>query len=80
MKESMDELDKIRQPRSISIDYVEQELGVRFSLSFLGDASFRRLTKKKKKDEINQDRELISLENYFKKTREIESKVGKNAE
>ncbi len=45
----MDELDKIRQPRSISIDYIEQELAVRVPLSFLGDASFRRLTKKKEK-------------------------------
>ncbi|MGD1700048.1 hypothetical protein [Dapis sp. BLCC M229] len=80
VKGSMEELDKIRQPRSISIDYIEQELAVRLPLSFLGDASFRRLTKEKKKDEINQDRELISLENYFKKIREIESKVGKNAE
>ncbi|NEQ38598.1 MAG: hypothetical protein F6K40_20940 [Okeania sp. SIO3I5] len=49
VKESMDELDKIRQPRSISIDYIQQELGVRFSLFFLGDAFFRRLTKKRKK-------------------------------
>jgi len=80
VKESMDELDKVRQPRSISIDYIEQELAVRLPLSFLGDASFWRRTKKKKKDEINQDGELISLENYFKKIREIESKVGKNLE
>lgn len=76
----MDELDKIRQPRSISIDYIEQELAVSVPLSFLGDAYFRRLTRKKQKDEINQNKELISAENYFKKIREIESKLGKNPE
>lgn len=80
VKESMDELDKIRQPRSISIDYIEQELAVSVPLSFLGDAYFRRLTRKKQKDEINQNKELISAENYFKKIREIESKLGKNPE
>ncbi len=80
VKESMDELDKIRQPRSISIDSIEQELEVKFPLSFFGNASFRQLIKKKKKDDINQGEELISIENYFKKIRDIESKVGKNAE
>ena len=64
VKESMDELDKIRQPIPISTGYVEQEWEVKFPLSFFADFYWRKLIKNPKKDDINQENKLVSAESY----------------
>ena len=83
VKESMDELDKIRQPRAILTGYVEQELEVRVPL-FFGDFSLRRLVKNQKSNEsadsTNSSDKSTSAEAYFRKIKDIESKIGTDAE
>lgn len=80
VKESMDELDKIRQPRPILTGYVEQELKVRVPL-FFGDLSLRRLVKNQEMNESsNQSDKSTSAEVYFKKIKDIESKIGTDTE
>lgn len=84
VKESMDELDKIRQPRPILTGYVEQELKLRVPLFFFGDLSLRTLVKNKKANESaesnNQGDKSASAEVYFRKIKDIESKIGADAE
>jgi hypothetical protein len=83
VKESMDELDKIRQPRPILTGYVEQELRVRVPFIF-GDLSLRRLVKNQKPNEstdsTNQSDKSTSAETYFTKIKDIESEIGTDAE
>jgi len=82
VKRSMDELDRIRQPRPILTDYVEQELEfyVPLPLSF-GNISLRRLSRKQNKNNSTDEAEnSASAEAYFKKIKDIEVKVGAGAE
>lgn len=80
VKESMDELDKIRQPRAIFTGYVEQELKFRLPTLF-GDFSIRRLFKNQNSNDYNIGIEQsTSAEDYFKKVKDIESGVGKDVE
>ena len=82
VKRSMDELDRIRQPRPILTDYVEQELEfyVPLPLSF-GNISLRRLSRKQNKNNSTDEAgNSASAEAYFKKIKDIEVKVGAGAE
>jgi uncharacterized phage infection (PIP) family protein YhgE len=78
VKESMDELDEIRQPRAILTGYLEQELQVRIPVPFMGDFSWRKLLKNRSNDQTvnNRNERTFSAEEYFKKVKDIESKVG----
>ncbi|CCH95027.1 membrane hypothetical protein [Microcystis aeruginosa PCC 9432] len=84
VKESMDELDKIRQPRPILTGYIEQELKVRVPFFIFGDLSLRTLFKNKKSNESTdstiQSDKSASAEAYFRKIKDIESEIGTDAE
>jgi len=89
VKESMDELDKIRQPRPILTRHVEQEFMATIPILFFGKISLnlgkislkQRLFENRKSNEsANQSDKLASAEVYFKKIKDIESKIGTDAE
>ncbi|NEO56853.1 MAG: hypothetical protein F6K54_29530 [Okeania sp. SIO3B5] len=81
VKESMDELDKIRQLYPISVfdvisDLTFQNLEIFFKLVF----ALGKFIKKNIKNYINQDDELITAGKYFEQIRKIQSQIGENPE